>query len=470
MRITLALQEDGNFRSLNLPDNEKIDRVACCHKPVRIQHQCLVCATFIGLDASRDAVVLRMGVEHGVLHVQAASPHVACEQPDALVGGVGLLVLGNDDNGRISNRGFWVLIWRGLQTPSHHDTDVHMVFFRHPVGIAGCVDKPLQVALPDSKIKVERLCAFIQSVQMLFPKEEDATVQADPLPHAIAEHKARVKHRYLCLRPPQEIEGAGDAVADPDEDVVVPRILPVGVRRAHGRALAGSRARPLGGLCLGTCAGCRRRDLADRQRLRRDGMALQEQVERAALLEEGAELRRQRLPSVPGEWLKAGLPVRVGIPPRCPKAVEWLWPRIPPQHRLLEWELERPADGAEGSLGVLRQPLREDDHRRPPPRPQGAVQLAQRREARLAQRRPRDLREGLDDVVGVTQEQHVAATQDALLVKVCLVLRHVLQKQHLFPTGLTERVENRISFVFLGCQKLFTVRPLSTADTQVVCV
>ena len=87
-----------------------------------VQHQRLVSAGLGGLDAGEDAVELGVTVDPRVLHVRRTAPHMHGGETHATLDdlGVGLLVLGDDDDGGRTHRDARVLVGGGLETPGHH--------------------------------------------------------------------------------------------------------------------------------------------------------------------------------------------------------------------------------------------------------------------------------------------------------------------------------------------------------------
>ena len=122
-------------------------------------------------------------------------------------------VLGDNHHRGRRNRHARVLVRRGLHTPRHHKANVYAVI--HVVRCQRAVQASREFLPRGPSFEVERVHAFIQAIQVLLQKQDRAPLHPQAFPHAIAEDKARIKHRYRRL-------GAGKQFAvDVDKNVGV---------------------------------------------------------------------------------------------------------------------------------------------------------------------------------------------------------------------------------------------------------
>ena len=210
----------GRGPHLALAHDEEVGGIAGGDETVRVQHQRLVRAGAVGLDAGGDAVELAVRIELGVLHVRRAAAHVHGEQRQSARGDVrgSGLVLGNDDDGRRTHGHARILVGRAFHPAGDHQAHMHAIAM-HAVGVEGGVDRAGQLRAVQADVEQDRLGAFVQPVQVRIQEQRMPAEHAEPFPDAVAKHETAVEHRH------HRLAAVLHHAVDGNEDVGVARIV-----------------------------------------------------------------------------------------------------------------------------------------------------------------------------------------------------------------------------------------------------
>ena len=217
-------------------DDEEVCRVARGHEPMRVEHQRLVGAGGISLDAGGDVVELAVRVELGVERVRRGATDMSCKERDAVAHrrGERLLVFGDDHDGCGPGRHARILVGRALDATGDHQAHVHAV--RHLVGLKRRVDRLGQLAAAAADVEHDRLRALEEAVEMALEEHGMARSHPQALPDAVTEDETRVEHRHDRPRTRHEL------AVDPDQNALVARVVLEVVRAVdHGSKAYGAR-------------------------------------------------------------------------------------------------------------------------------------------------------------------------------------------------------------------------------------
>lgn len=187
---------------------------------VGVEHQGFVAAGFGGLDAGEDAIQLGVAVDARVLGVGVAPAHVDRVQAQAPLEQFRVwgLVFGDDDDGGAADGHRRVLVGRGLDAPGEHQADVRAGF--HAVGVDGLVQPSPKRRGGDRRVEIERFGAFPQALEVAAEKWDDAPVQPQPFPDAVAEDEAAVENRHHGFFARKQF------AIDIDQNALIARIRP----------------------------------------------------------------------------------------------------------------------------------------------------------------------------------------------------------------------------------------------------
>ena len=182
--------------NLALADDEEVRRIAGRDESMRVEHQRFVGTRLGRLDRGEDAVELRVRVDLLVLNRRVAAADVDGEElePALIDRRVGLLVLGDDDDGGSADHDARILVRRGANAARHHQPDMDALF--HAVGVERVVKPLRQLLSRQADVHCDRLGAFEQPVEVAVEEGELAPVDPQALPHAVAKHEAAVEHRH----------------------------------------------------------------------------------------------------------------------------------------------------------------------------------------------------------------------------------------------------------------------------------
>ena len=172
-----------------------------------------------------------MGVELLVLNGRVAAADMDGEELEPALVHVGrrLLVFGDDDDGGVADDDARVLVRRRAHPASHHQADVHALV--HAVGVERLVEPLRQLLARQADVHRDRLRALEQPIEMPVEEGEPPLVDAQPLPHAVAEHEPGIEDRHDRLVARLQL------AVHVDEDRRVPRVGYVVHRLGHDRSL-----------------------------------------------------------------------------------------------------------------------------------------------------------------------------------------------------------------------------------------
>ena len=151
--------------------------------------------------------------------MKSLSPRSSIVGSGSLYSGMMTMVAAADHDARI-------LVGRRANAARHHQPDVDALV--HAVRVERVVKPRRQLVARQADVHGDRLGALEQPVEMAVEEGELAPVDAQALPHAVAEHEAAIEHRHdrLCARL--------QLAVDVDEDRRVPRVRDVVHRLGHG--------------------------------------------------------------------------------------------------------------------------------------------------------------------------------------------------------------------------------------------
>ena len=197
---------------------EEVGGVTARHKAVGVEHQRFVRAGLDGFEQRTDQIEPAMRVEPHVEHLGGRATDGGGEQrkPARDDFWARFLVVGNNNDGRRASGVARVLVHRLLWPARDHEADMHAGL--HPICGKGLVQCRDDLVPRHADVERDGAGALEQPVEMGIEKQKPALVQAQALPHAIAQHETGVEDRHLGLRTRH------DSAVQIDKRVLVARI------------------------------------------------------------------------------------------------------------------------------------------------------------------------------------------------------------------------------------------------------
>ena len=217
----------GRGPNLAPAHDEEVAGIGRVHKSMRVQHQRLVRARRLGLQAGDDAVQLGMRVQLGVLAVRQPAHLRHAGQPDArrLQPVHGARMLHDDHQRRPGGAELGVLERLVLDPARQHQAAMHIRL--HPVGLLRRPHRRADTLLVHAHIERDRLAGVEEAVHVLIEKRPDPVIKPHPFPDTVPQHEARVIDRHFRL------VAVDDLPVHIDADVAVADVL-VGFMGRHG--------------------------------------------------------------------------------------------------------------------------------------------------------------------------------------------------------------------------------------------